>query len=390
MTAVEKVNIIKNCVIFKTLSDEDFIQIAEVAREEKFKSGEIIFEEDSPADSFYIIADGEVEILKKITEHNFERLAIKKEGDVFGEMAIIDDLPRSATIRAIKDCTVLKLSKNLFNELLRTFSHIAIEVSRNICQVVRDTNSRYIKGLEKKNKQLRFAYEQLKKTQNELIQAERLSIIGKFASIIMHDIKNPLSNIKAYAELIKMNNVDDEKTSKAVNIIINEVERLNNMAGELLEFSRGDLQLNKTPINLGGFLSNMIDYVKEELSEKKISISFSKPLDSIVLIDVDKMKRVFLNLIKNSIEALPAGGKIIIRLNEEENWIKWSVQDNGYGMDEDVLKRIFEPFFSYNKKGGTGLGMTIVKNIIEKHGGYIKCYSKKNYGTRFDIFLPKA
>lgn len=391
MTIDEKIEIIRNTDIFKNLSEEDFHQIAEVAKEQKFSKGDIIFEENSQADGFYIICKGVVEILKSVEDgKQFEILAIKKDKDVFGEMAVIDDLPRSATIKAKTDVVLLRLSKNIFNELLRSFSHIAVEISKNICQTVRNTNSVYIKGLEKRNKQLKFAYQQLKKTQNELIQAEKLSLIGKFASIIIHDIKNPMSNIKAYSELIKMNHPDDIKTKKAADIIINEVERLNNMASELLEFSRGDMQLNKAPINLYAFLSTMVDIVKEELKNRNINITLSNPVDSLVLIDTEKMKRVFYNLITNSSDALISGGKITIKLKDEENWIKWSIQDNGYGMEEDVLKRIFEPFFSYNKKGGTGLGMTIVKNIIEKHGGYIKCFSRKNYGTRFDIFLPKA
>lgn len=391
MTREKKIEIIKKTEVFKNLSYEDFRQIAEVSKELNFKKGEIIFEENSNADGFYIICNGEVEILKKVedTEQN-EILAVKRDGDVFGEMAIIDDLPRSATIKAKTDITLLKLSRDIFNELLKSFSHIALEIARNVCSTVRSTNINYIRDLEKRNKQLKTAYQKLKKTQNELIQAEKLSLVGKFASLIIHDIKNPMSNIKAYAELISMNYPNDPKTNKSTSIIVKEVERLNNMASELLEFSRGDMQLNKTPVNISAFISTMIDIVKEDLKNKDIIISFNDNIDSIVLVDIERMKRVFLNLIINSADALLTGGKISIKLNDEDNWIKWSIQDNGFGMEEETLNRIFEPFFSYNKKGGTGLGMTIVKNIIEKHSGHIKCASKKNHGTKFEIFLPKA
>ncbi len=391
MTRDEKVAVIKKTDIFKNLSEDDFRQIAEVAKELSFKKGDIIFEENTSADGFYIICKGKVEILKKGEDtEQLEVLAVKKDGDVFGEMAIIDEMPRSATIKAKTDLIILKLSKDIFNELLKSFSHIAVEIARNVCYTVRSSNSNYIRDLEKRNKQLKAAYQQIKKTQNELIQAEKLSMIGKFASLIIHDIKNPMSNIKAYAELISMNNPDDAKTKKSTSIIMKEVDRLNNMASELLEFSRGDMQLNKTPINISALISTMIDIVKEDLKNRNINISFSENLDSIVLVDTERMKRVFLNLIANSAEALLSGGKIIIKLIEEGNWVKWTIQDNGFGMEDDILNRIFEPFYSYNKKGGTGLGMTIVKNIIERHNGYIKCISKKNHGTKFDIFLPKA
>lgn len=390
MTRDERIEIIKKTEIFKNLSYEDFCHIADVSKELTYKSGDIIFEENSNADGFFIIAKGEVEILKSGEYSLAETLAVKKDGDVFGEMAIIDDLPRSATIRAKSDTVLLKLSKDIFNELLKSFSHIAIEISRGICSNVRATNINYIRDLEKRNRQLKNAFNQLKKTQNELIQAEKLSVVGKFASIIIHDIKNPLSNIRAYAELIRISLNDLDKVSKSSGVIMDEVDRLNNMASELLEFSRGELQLNKMPINFSAFVSTMIDLVKENLKKKDIQIILTEKTDNMAIVDTEKMKRVFFNLISNASDALLSGGKINIKIVQEDNWIKWSIQDNGYGMDEDVLNRIFEPFFSYNKKGGTGLGMTIVKNIIEKHDGHIKCVSKKNYGTRYDIYLPKA
>src|SRR4030042_5315297 len=141
MTRDEKIGIIQKIDIFKNLSYEDFSQIAEVAKELSFKKGEIIFEENSSADGFYIICKGKVEILKEGEDTDqHEVLAVKTEGDVFGEMAIIDDLPRSATIKAKTDIELLKISKEDFNELLKSFSHISLDISRSICSTVRTMN----------------------------------------------------------------------------------------------------------------------------------------------------------------------------------------------------------------------------------------------------------
>ncbi len=389
MNKDEKITILKNTSIFNGLSEKDIEQVAEVAKDFYYKSGEVIFEENSKADGFYIIYKGEVEILKRGSESPNEVLALKKDGDVFGEMAVIDDLPRSATIKSRTDLTLLKLSKDLFNELLNTSSHIAIEIARNICYTVRSTNINYISDLEKRNKQLKYAYQRLKKTQNEIIRLEKLSVVGKFASLIIHDIRNPMTNIRAYAELIKMSYTGDEKVQKSTGIIMEEVDRLNNMTIELLEFSRGEININKAPVNFSGFLATMIDSIKEDFKEKGIEINFIKKTESIVMLDVDKLKRVFFNLINNAKDALLTKGKIQITIEDSDKWIKWSIIDNGIGMEQEVLEKIFEPFFS-RKKGGTGLGMTIVKGIIESHGGYIKVYSKINSGTKFEIFLPKA
>lgn len=390
MNVNEKVDIIRSTFVFQNLKEKDFRQIADVTIEVLYKKDDIIFEENSQANAFYIIAEGEVEILKEGKGGKQEILAIKKAVDVFGEMAVIDDLPRSATIRAKTDIVILKISKHTFKDLLKSFSHISIEFARSIAATVRKTNISYIGDLEKRNKQLKNAYIKLKNAQNALIQAEKLSMVGKFASLIIHDIKNPMTNIKAYAELIGMHPEDNTKVQKSTKVIIEEVDRLTNMASELLEFSRGEMQLNKTPVNMGALVSTMIDTVKEDLKRKNISVTLIENTDSVVMVDMEKIKRVFLNLISNASEALIPGGKIVIRLADEGRWLKWSIQDNGVGMEPEVLKKIFEPFYSHTKKSGTGLGMTIVKGIIESHNGYIKPISKKDTGTRFDIYFPRA
>lgn len=386
----EKIEIIRNSSFFKDLSEEYILQIAEVAKEINYKKGEIIFEENTNADAFYIINKGEVEILKKGNTDRDEILAIKKNQDVFGEMAVIDDLPRSATIKAKTNVELLRLSKDIFNELMKSFPHISIEIARNICSTVRSTNINYIEDLEKRNKQLKNAYEKLKKTQNELIRLEKLSVVGKFASLIIHDIKSPMSNIQAYSELINMNAPDNDVIQKSVKVIIGEVNRLDNMISELLEFSRGEIKINKTPINFSALVSTMIDTVKEDLKKKNIAIVFQIKNDSLVMIDIDKITRVFFNLISNAEDAILTQGKIIIKVEDDDKWVKWSIQDNGIGMEQKIIQKIFDPFFSYNKKKGTGLGMTIVKSIIDGHSGIIKVSSKKDSGTKFEIFLPKV
>ncbi len=390
MDLKRKQSIIKKSPIFKNLNEEECMRIAQASEELAYKKGDIIFEENSLPDGFYIISEGEVEILKRGEESPEEILAIKGEGDVFGEMSVIDDMPRSASIRARSNITLLKLGTDVFNSLLKSFSHISLEIARSICQTVRATNINYIRDLEKRNKQLKFAYKRLKNTQDEVIRLEKLSVIGKFASFIIHDIKNPMTNIRAYAELIQMHDPENANIQKSTQIIVDEVDRLNNMVMELLDFSRGDLHIVKAPVNISALISTLVDTVKEDLEKKDIEIVFQNTTDSIAMIDIDKIKRVFYNLVNNSRDAILKDGKILIRAEDEDKWIKWSIQDNGMGMEQEVLDKIFEPFFSRNKKSGTGLGMTIVKGIIESHDGYIKVFSKKDTGTRFDIFLPRA
>lgn len=387
MTVNEKRDIIKDTSIFCKLSDEEISKIAEITIERSYKINEIIFRENEVADAFYIIVKGIVQILKSGEAEQQEILAEKDDKKIFGEMAVVDELPRSATIKAKTDLVVLKIDKTSFQSLLKSYPNISIEVARNICQTVRTTNSNYITDLEKRNKQLEIAYTKLKKTQDELIRAEKLSVIGKFASLIIHDIKNPMSNIRAYAELIKIGNPDNSKIQKSTGVIMSEVDRLTKMTSELLEFSRGELNLNKTPVNFAAFIENHLDTVRENLKNKNIKILFTEKTDTVIVIDSEKISRVFYNLVSNSADAILSGGTIIVKLIEEDKFLKWIIQDNGCGMEQDVLQKIFEPFYT-NKKKGTGLGMAIVKSIIESHNGIIKVFSKKDAGTKFEIYLP--
>jgi signal transduction histidine kinase len=390
MTKEQKIQIIKKNPIFENLSLFELEKIAEASEEKKFNKNDIIFKENEIADAFYIIANGIVEILKSGGTSNQEVLAEKYDGAVFGEMSVIDDLPRSATGRAKTDLLLLKLNKDEFQELLKAFSHISIEIARSICSTVRQTNDSYISDLENRNKQLEIAYEKLKKTQDQLLSAERLSVVGKFSSLIIHDIKNPMSNIRAYSELIKMSNdTKNEKIEKATKVIIDEVDRLTKMTSELLEFARGEIDLNKIPVNLSSLIETLIDTVRPNLKSKNIKIVFTKKCDIVVMVDVEKIKRVFLNIVSNSADAILNGGIIVIKLSEENKWAKWTFIDNGIGIEPESIQKIFEPFYT-NKKKGTGLGMPIVKSIVESHNGMIKVLSKKDNGTKFDIFLPKV
>ena len=152
------------------------------------------------------------------------------------------------------------------------------------------------------------------------------------------------------------------------------------MVTEVLEFTRGEISINKTPVNFGAFILTMVDSVKDDLEKNDISISYTETLNNIILIDIEKIKRVFFNLLNNSRDAIFSKGKIVIKTVEDGNWLRWTFQDNGIGMDDEVFQKIFDPFFSFNKKKGTV--------IVESHGGFIKAYSKKNVGTKFIIYLP--
>lgn len=390
---------LKEITLFKGIPSDAFDEIAGKFSVREYHTGEIIFLENTKADALYIIVSGVVDVLKLSKDFTStsseEFLTEKGSGDFFGEMSIIDELPRSATIRAkSQSVCVLILEKEKFAEMCRTYPCLAYSVAVKISTTVREANSRYIASLEKRNKELECAYQKLQDAHEELLNAEKLSVIGKFASVIVHDIKNPLTNIRAYAELIerKLHGVKDVSDSllRGACVIMNEVDRLVTMTTELLDFARGDVSLDKEKVDFYNYLLELAENVQGRAEKNNIQIKI-EPLDEKIFLFIDKfkMQRVFFNLINNAMEAIGNNGVIRITLeNKDDNFILWKIKDSGCGIPDEIANKIFEPFVS-GKSNGTGLGMSIVKSLIEKHDGTISVKSKVGEGTEMNISLPK-
>ncbi len=379
---------LRNVYFFKELSEDDIRKIQSVCHEEVFENGAIIFKEGSSADRFYIVMDGSVEVWKDYDSSERDLLAIHGTGKLFGEMALIDDLPRSATVVSRGKTHILYIDREDFHRIITENSSIAISIMKSVSLMVRKSNETFVEGLREKNRKLEIAYRELKDAQEELIKAERLSALGKFSSLILHDIRNPLSILKGYAEMILLHPGDVERVKKSADRIIGEANRLNSLVSELLDFSRGEIRLNISIVNLEEFIEGVVRDISERFKSQGIEIVTAVEYSGPVMIDAERMYRVLMNLADNSRKAMPNGGLFTIAVKRSNDYLVMEISDTGIGMDEEVKKRIFEPFFSHSDAGGTGLGMAIVKSIVEAHKGNVRVESKKGSGTKFFVELP--
>ena len=231
----------------------------------------------------------------------------------------------------------------------------------------------------------------LRKIDNKVVekalQEERLAVLGRLGSTIMHDLKSPLSAIRGYANILEGIG-DDEKVKKYAKSIINSVDFTFEMIEDILEFGRDKTTLDFRPVNIYEYFKEVIELFGERDDGKGIEINIISGKDLFYEIDPFKMKRVLLNLMKNAREAIDVKGKIEIGAEKTKTGIKLFVRDNGKGMPPEVVSRIFEPFFTHGKRG-TGLGMTVVRKIVEDHNGEIKIDSAVGKGTMFNILLKK-
>ncbi len=373
---------------FKELSDDDIRNIAGYCSDAAFKTGEILFNEGDPADKFYIVMNGEVEVWKSYGTDDADMLAIHGKGHLFGEMALIDKLPRSATVRVRQNVTLLQIKEEDFQQMVREKTTVAFSIIRSLSSMVRISNETFLEDLKTRNTELEIANRNLKEAHEELIRQERLSNLGKFSSMILHDLRNPISIVKAYTEILIQDTSLPEKPAKYISNIKFEIERLNNLANELLDYSRGDIRLNMNIVDLDEFMSRLKISVTRRFSNKKISVRMKNSCTDAVLFDNERMMRVMMNLAENARKAISKEGCFCVEARKVENDLEFIIQDDGEGMSRETLKHIFEPFYSSSKGGGTGLGMVIVRNVVEAHDGHMDITSSLGKGTKIIISLP--
>jgi two-component system sensor histidine kinase HydH len=208
---------------------------------------------------------------------------------------------------------------------------------------------------------------------------------------VAHEIRNPLSSIKGFATYFKERYPDRPQDQQTAAIMIQEVDRLNRVVGQLLEFSR-PIMIKPQTMSLPALLSDSLKLIENRAAEKNIAVHVQNDSSvNQVRIDPDRISQILLNLYLNAIDAMEDGGELTVKLSKgaDSGDICITVSDTGHGINPEHLARVFDPYFT-TKSGGTGLGLAIAYNIVEAMGGSIKVSSKTDQGTAFSISLPGA
>lgn len=225
-------------------------------------------------------------------------------------------------------------------------------------------------------------------SEQQLLHESKMAAIGQLAAGIAHEIRNPLGLIRNYCYILNNNFDDENKRKKAINVIEASVERASDIIDNLLNFSR--ISSNEyEKVDIRSLITNIIALENKILEKNSIRIDVRCPEDIMCFVNEESLKHIFINLISNSIDVMTQGGLIKIVCKKNNNKIIITFCDNGAGISEENLDNIFNPFFTTKPIGkGTGLGLYIVYNEIQKHGGKIRVSSKLGKGTCFKIELP--
>ena len=511
-------------------------------KQQRYKTGELIFDEYAKGRDLYLIAEGRIRI-KKYTKFGVESLlAVLHTGDFFGELSVIDGLPRSARAEAMDDTTIIlvstttvrhlmeqstKFATNLMNTLavrLRSMDQtFVLELGRNsltsknkmdrmskLIEAAKTVNSaldidtllklilevaaqsvtadrgtlylldagtnelwskvaqgddlveirlpvgrglagyvamtgetinitdaytdprfnpefdrksgyktRNVLCMPMRNKegQIQGVFQLLNRREGsftpedeafidalsvhaaialenarlaqQMVQSERLSAVGRMASTIIHDIKNPMGTLRMYAQVIKKKSGESESAQLA-DEIIRQVDRFVTMTQEILDFSRGVSEIHLEEVPLGDAFDSIFDFVEKDLEKKEMMLVRNFQYTGPWVMDIEKVSRLIYNLSGNAGDAMKAGGTLTVTSVLRNGSLVLEFVDTGSGIPDEIRHRIFEPFFTSGKRHGTGLGLSIVKKIMDDHHGSVELESEMGRGTTFRLVFPPA
>ncbi len=357
--------------LFRQLPAAELKSLAAAVRDVRFADGQDIFKEGDPGDGLYVVRSGEVEISAVMgsgKRHGFFRV---QAGDFFGEMAVLDRQPRSACATARGDTQLYFLPREEVTALLARSPDLSATLLQEISQRIREFNQQYIR---------------------ELLQAERLALIGRFASSIVHDLKNPLTIIGIGAEVACQESSTPDVRKTAEGRILRQIERITGMVNDILEFTRGGgEQLTLAMLDYESYVRSVVQDLVYEVERKSVKIEFENDPPAVKLpINPRRLLRVFHNLILNAVDEMPGGGKIRLRFITTDLEVVTEIADAGGGIAPEIIDKLFEPFATFGKIKGTGLGLSISQRIVEDHGGRIWARNGEEGGAVFAFALPRA
>jgi signal transduction histidine kinase len=331
----------------------------------KFRRGAVIFSAGDIGDGFYVVESGQVRISAVLGENEPRVLATIGPGDFFGEMSVVDDAPRSATATAEVDTQAVFIEREKLLTLIADRPQLALNLIRKFSMRMRTLNQKYL-------------------------DETRLAVIGRFASTIVHDFKNPLTIIGLAAELACSSETSSPMRTKAQSRINRQVERMTDMLQELIDYTMPKGRQSKLRlVDFPTYMSPLIDEIRQEISERGVKVSLEQfPPNVLVNIDPRRLSRLFYNLLNNAVEEMPNGGKVFLRFKELPTELQIDIEDTGRGIAPEIAKSLFKPFATHGKSHGTGLGLSICKKIVEDHGGRIWAASTPGKGATFSFTLP--
>ncbi len=285
----------------------------------------------------------------------------------------------SARARVVRADEIGSVALGL-NDMLQRLQHFNVALQERVEEATAE--------LRVRNQELVDSYERVFVLREALARAEQMAAVGQMAASVAHQVGTPLNLISGYVQIMQEDTAADPKAVRRLEIVQEQIGKVATVVRTLLDQSRrrGERQ----PANIDALLSRVADVARPKLSSAGITLSLDLAVNlPVLLADAEELELAMLNLVTNSLDAMPSGGTLSIRAATHGDGVRIEISDTGVGIAHDLLPRIFEPWVTTKPAGhGTGLGLSITRDVIERHGGAIRVDSDPGARTTFTIDLP--
>jgi len=345
----------------------------------------VLCREGAIEDTFYIILEGDVRVTKVINHDEDRLLKHLLPGDFFGEMGLIHNAPRGASVTTTVPTTVLCIHKSDFDRMLRRSSSVSMAMVREVSRRLRENDEMAIEDLRLKAGELAAAYQRL--AQEEFARRE-------FLTSIAHELRTPLTAASGFLEMARKRMLDGEAMDMALDTVSRNVQQIVSLVNDILFLQEVELVLPELhPTDLGTVVSNAVNSLRENATQNSVRVLVDiQPNIPLVCGHFKSLERAMVMVLDNAIKFSPDGGDVNVLVAQIGTDVCVSVTDHGVGIPRETIPHIFDRFFHIEEVGdelfgGLGLGLAITRQVIEQHGGRIEVESKINAGSTFKLYF---
>src|SRR5215216_2174701 len=372
---------------FPGIKPDEIEELISNSQVRSYTPGAILCRENELEDRFYMIIEGEVEVSKSINNTDSRLLKTLSPGDFFGEMALIHNAPRAATVTAKTDLTTLELDKSAFDRVLQKSTSIAMAMVSEISNRLRQNDQLAVDDLRMRASELAEAYQKL--AEQELARRE-------FLSNIAHELRTPLMVASGNLQILQKGILKGEQLAAGIDAVSRNVQQIVTLVNDILFLQEMDLVLpdfQKVDMNEIGYA--VVGRYAASAQDHHVSLRFTpSPNVPAVWGDPKSLERALMALVDNAIKFSPQGGAVKITLSKKDDRVLVSVEDRGIGISKENLPRIFDRFYHLERSGddlfgGIGLGLAITRQVIEQHQGSLDVVSTPGKGSTFTMTLKQ-
>ncbi|HMU93218.1 MAG TPA: ATP-binding protein [Anaerolineales bacterium] len=372
---------------FPGIKPEEVQEIIINSRIQSYPPETIICRENEVENTFYMVLEGDFEVSKVINNTEIRILKALTAGDFFGEMALIHNAPRAATVKTKTNVIVLELNKEGFDRVLKHSPSVAMAMVSEISNRLRQNDQLAIDDLRLRAAELADAYQKL--AEQELMRRE-------FLSNIAHELRTPLQVASGYLQAMKKGMITSDQFNVAVDTIARNVDQITTLANDLLFLQEIELVLPEfQSVNLVEVAMDVIKRYESKAQSRGVTIKVKGERGiSNVRGDAQSISRAVTALLDNAIKFSAPKSEVEVRFSEQRERVLISVEDRGIGIAPEIRPRIFDRFFHLEKSGdelysGLGIGLSITRQVILQHNGMLDVESQPGKGSKFTISLLK-